>query len=245
MAIISIANAESCLGRYRLTTNLHAVALGISAEEVDATVFGDTAPRRLVGMMDDAIAYDGYMDEENAGLARAAALGSQDVVFTSWPLGGVGGALTDIAYCGRAMFSEFKCDFKRGDVGRFNLSGKCSPGEKSVRGTLMHNANRTSSSNSTGVQLGAVGATQRVYAAAHVIAFGGTNPTLGVTVKNSPTQGGAYTTRLTFAQATGLTSEWVSAAGALADTWWRIDWAIGGSAGPNFTFVVAVGIQTP
>ncbi|MBI3936767.1 MAG: hypothetical protein HY323_07300 [Betaproteobacteria bacterium] len=243
MAIQTFRDAETWIGAYRLTTNLHAVALGQKLDEIDATVFTDTGRRLLGGIPDHALNIEGYMDEANAGAAAEAALGEADTVFSVAPIGGAGGALTDVAYLGRALFGKFEGAVKVGDLYRFSLGGVCSPGERIVRGTLMHNATRTTSSNSTGVELGAVGAAQYVYGALHVIAASA-GDTLDVTVKSSATQGGAYTTRLTFTQAAGITSEWKSAAGAITDTWWRIDWTVGG-AGISFTFVVTVGIQTP
>jgi hypothetical protein len=51
-------------------------------------------------------------------------------------------------------------------------------------------------------------------------------------------------TRLTFAQKTAAGYEFKSAAGAITDDWWRVDWTIGGTATPTFSFVVAVGIFT-
>ena len=245
MAIATYRDAETWIGGYRLTTNMHTVGLGQSVEEVRASVFTDTGPRRLAGMPDHAIAIEGYMDEANSGAAAAAVLGSQDSVFSVAPLGGAGGALTDIAYSGRAQFSGLEGGLKPGDLYRFSLRGKCSPGERLVRGVLMQNAQRSATSQTTGVQVGAVSATQYVYGALHVYAFEGTTPTLDVVVSSSATQGGAYTARLTFTQQSGLAAEWKSAAGAITDTWWRVEYTIGGSASPKFTFAVTVGIQTP
>jgi hypothetical protein len=51
------------------------------------------------------------------------------------------------------------------------------------------------------------------------------------------------TTRVTFSQATGRTSQWATpVAGAITDDWWDISWTIGGTGGPDFTFVAVVGI---
>ena len=44
---------------------------------------------------------------------------------------------------------------------------------------------------------------------------------------------------ITFAQATGLTSEWLSVVGPITDDWWRVDFTF---VGTSATFVCVVGI---
>ncbi len=46
---------------------------------------------------------------------------------------------------------------------------------------------------------------------------------------------------ITFAQATGVTSEYKTNATANTDDFWRVAWTIGGTA-PSFEFVVLIGI---
>jgi hypothetical protein len=50
------------------------------------------------------------------------------------------------------------------------------------------------------------------------------------------------TTQITFPQKTFVTSEWLSAAGAITDDYWRVGYTIGGST-PSFNFAVVVGIR--
>ena len=47
------------------------------------------------------------------------------------------------------------------------------------------------------------------------------------------------TNRITFTQATGVTSELLSVAGAITDDYWRLSYTI---VGGSFTFAVALGI---
>jgi hypothetical protein len=129
-----------------------------------------------------------------------------------------------------------------GELAMGNISGSSSTGPV-VRGKLLHpsNVSRSSSSTGTGRQLGAVAAGQKVYAALHVIAASGT-PTLDVIVQSDDNAGFTTpTTRLTFTQATGLTSELLSTAGAITDDYWRVSYTIGGSS-PEFAFAVTCGI---
>lgn len=131
-----------------------------------------------------------------------------------------------------------------GELAMGTISGSSSTGPV-VRGKLLHpsNVDRTSSSTGTGRQLGAVSATQKVYAALHVISASGTSPTLDVIVQSDDNAGfTSPTTRITFTQATGRTSQLSSLAGAITDDYWRVSYTIGGSATPTFAFAVTCGI---
>lgn len=114
-----------------------------------------------------------------------------------------------------------------------------------VRGALIHpsNVSRTSSSTGTGRELGAVAAGKRMYAALHVIAASGTNPTLDVIVQSDDNSGfTSPSTRITFTQQTGIGYGWGSVAGAVTDTHWRISYTIGGTDTPTFAFAVTAGV---
>lgn len=131
-----------------------------------------------------------------------------------------------------------------GDMHRFDWKGETGQSPLIHTGVLMAaKAARTSSSNSgTAQQLGAVGASQRIWAALHVFAASGTTPSLAVTVKSDNSVGfGSPTTQITFTSATTATSEVKSTAGAITDDYWRVDWTISGTT-PSFTFAVAIGI---
>jgi len=49
------------------------------------------------------------------------------------------------------------------------------------------------------------------------------------------------TSRMVFAQATGITSEWLPLAGAITDDYWRLAVTVGGTT-PSFNYVVVLGI---
>lgn len=131
-----------------------------------------------------------------------------------------------------------------GELAMGSISGSSSTGPV-IRGKLLHpsNVSRTSSSTGTGQQLGAVAAGKSVYAALHVISASGTSPTLDVIVQSDDNSGFTTpTTRLTFSQATGRTSQMTSLAGAITDDYWRVSYTIGGTGGPAFSFAVSCGI---
>lgn len=112
-----------------------------------------------------------------------------------------------------------------------------------IRGTILHPLTaRGSSASVTALQLGAVSATQRVFGALHVTAASGTTPSLTVNVQSDDNSGmSSPTTRASFTATDTTTSELVSAAGAITDDWWRVNWTISGSS-PSFTFIAIIGI---
>lgn len=138
---------------------------------------------------------------------------------------------------------------RKGNVGELamgDISSTVAQGPL-VRGQLLHpsNVSRTSSSTGTERQMGAVGATQRLYAALHVISASGTSPTLDVKIQSDDNSGfTSATDRITFTQATAKTSELSSVAGAITDDYWRVSYTIGGSDTPTFAFAVTAGIAT-
>ena len=130
-----------------------------------------------------------------------------------------------------------------GELAMGSVSGSTSSGPV-VRGKLLHPSStaRTTSSTGTGRQLGAVASGKSMYAALHVISASGSTPTLDVKVQSD--DNGSFTTptdRITFTQATDVTSEWGSVAGAITDDYWRVSYTIGGTD-PSFAFAVTCGL---
>jgi hypothetical protein len=95
----------------------------------------------------------------------------------------------------------------------------------------------------TAVQLGAVSATKRLYAALHVLSISGTaTPTLTVRVQSDTVGFPSPTTQLTFAAATTVGGQILRTnTGAITDDYYRVDYTISGT-NPSFLFVVTAGI---
>ena len=121
----------------------------------------------------------------------------------------------------------------------FSLSAE-GRGEKSVSGEILviPATTHTSSSTSPVNNLGAVSATQKIYSALHVISASGT---LAVTVKSASNEAFSadVTTELTHTSVgSSVTAEMLSAAGAITNTYWRVDFTVSGS----YQFIVSLGI---
>jgi hypothetical protein len=122
-----------------------------------------------------------------------------------------------------------------GDMAGMNISGATAG--VMADGVVMYDDSTASSGNTSGSQVGSVSATRAMFANLHVTAAAGTS--LDVVVQSDDNAGfTSPTNRITFTQATGVTSEHLSVAGAITDDYWRISYTI---VGGSFTFVVAIG----
>lgn len=139
-------------------------------------------------------------------------------------------------------------NFKFGDaVGEINpWSGTVKSSWPLVRGQIAHppGTPRTVTGTGTALNLGAVAAGKRLYAALHVLSVAGTTPSITARVESDDAAGmSSPTTRLTFGAATAVGGEILRSDGtAITDTHYRLAWTISGTT-PSFMFAAAIGIQ--
>lgn len=148
-----------------------------------------------------------------------------------------------LAYLGRAQETKYSLFGPVGELTPFSVDTRYNT--PVLRGQVLHpnGTARTTTGTGTGVQLGAVTALQRMFAALHVHSVAGTSsPTITVKLQSSVDNTFASPTdRVTFTGATAISGQFSSAIGAITDTWWRAAWTISGSS-PSFTFTVTAGI---
>jgi len=237
MSTIVLSDQKIWLDAYDLTGDMNALGLDYSAEMQDDTVFGDDTKSMKGGLKMVTASAEGFMNT-NTDQPLFDAIGVADKPFSF----GAESAEGSTAFTFKSVMSEYS---PGGEVGAmYGFSASAAASGSLVRGTLMTNRTETATDDGTQRTLGAVAADEALYAALHVTAASGTNPTLDVVVESSATGAfaGEETTRITFTQATDVTSEWSSVAGAITDTYWRVTWAIGGTDTPTFTFAVIAGI---
>lgn len=238
-----LKSAKVYVAEYDFSSYTNQVSLSYEYPEVECTAFGDTCRDYLPGIPNLTIEWSGHAasDDTTPGSEDflAADIGTSDIPIT---IGATGADVTPGYFCKVGEYSRTL----GGSVGdMYGFTAKGTPqGTQLVRGKfLAPAASRTSSSTGTINQLGAVSATQSVYAILHVFSASGTSPTLDVIVESDEAVGfSSGATKITFTQASAATSEWKSAAGAITDTYWRVGWTIGGSDTPTFNFAVIVGI---
>ncbi len=229
----AMLNARIWYDDQALSTQLNAVALDYSAEELDATVLTDTTKTRAGGLKDAQAVLAGFWNStEDAVLFAQVGLNNPLLV-------AAGPAVGDVAYGMVAIDGQWSLDGEHGELLGFSITLNSGNDGPLVRGQLMINASITESGNGTAKQLGAVtAAANRVYSGLHVTAFDGTS--LDVLVESDDAEGmGTAQTRITHTQAIGLTSEWSSAVGPITDDWWRYSYTF---VGTSATFAGVIGI---
>ncbi len=243
MSKLVYKNCKLYSGGYNLSGDVNEMSFEYEFKEVPAFDFSSTAEYSIPGL--PKIAYDlkGAVQMNSPTLAVEDILMAQIVTLDN-PLTfcALTGADGDIAYFTKACGFTYSPGAPVGDLYKYQAKGAGS-GEVLVRGQMAATGAKTVTGTGTALNLGAVTAAQKVYAALHVVAASGAAPTLDVIVESDDAQGFATpVTRATFAQQNAISSAFVSAAGPITDTWWRAKWTIGGG-GPSFTVAVVIGIQ--
>jgi hypothetical protein len=136
----------------------------------------------------------------------------------------IGSADGSVTYFGRTLATSYTpLQGAPGELAMSSITAKTSTGPL-VRGLRIFppSTSVTATANGTGRQLGALSASQTLYAAMHVLSRTGT---LSMTLKIQSDDNAGFTTptdRITsFTAATGRTYQWGSVAGAVTDTYWR------------------------
>lgn len=228
-----------------LTANSNKIELSSEVEVKDSTNYASNGYKEVMGGLAQAeIAGEGQWEAGDPGKVDDA----------SWAqLGGIGpwsisannsAAVGDLAYLMSAMRAEYKAFDAVGEVAPWTSTAKST--WPMARGQFAHppGTARTASGSGTALNLGAVTAGKRLYAALHVLSVSGTTPSITVRVESDDGSGFASpTTRLTFDAATAVGGQILRTDGtAITDTWWRMAWTVSGTT-PSFMFVAALGIQ--
>lgn len=242
MAVFILKDQKFYVASYDLTGDTSTVSIEHSAADLDVTAFGDSSVSRIAGLESITLSQEGFYQAGSGSVDEALStrLGGAMRPITVGKSSGTDG---DAAWMFNATTFSYTPFGAVGEATPFSTSAASD--SVLVDATFLHDdsAAETSTGNGTARQLGAVAAGETLYASLHVLAASGTTPTLDVTIESDDDSGMASpATQITFTQATGTTSEWQTAAGAITDDWFRVAFTIGGGS-PSFTFVVAVGIK--
>jgi len=245
MSAQTLTNAKLWVAGFDWSGDMNALALKYGAELQDKTNFASGGfHERLPGLQFFSFNHEGYWSDGVNAIDDAifnTVFAAKNTVMTFDPSNAA--AEGDICYTGQIDVANYAPGAKVGEVLKFSVSGD-SDGDPLVRGTLMASRTVTASGNGPINQLGAVAAGKKVYAALHVLqGVSGTTPTLAVKVQSAAAVGFASPTdRITFSSANAPGAQWGSAAGAITDQFWRVNFTVGGTT-PSFPFVVVVGIR--
>lgn len=242
MAVYVNQDISYLVGSIEVACNAKSAVLNTEVAELDTTSLCTTGWTSVIGGLKSGM-FDMTL------MADFVALGLDETLYGYFATADVpqslciGSADGSLAYLWRGI--ETKYGIIEGNVGELamsKVSGKSSTGPV-IRGKLIHpsSASRSATGNGTGYQLGAVSATQALYAALHVTARTGT---ASMTLKIQSDDNAGFTTptdRITsFTAATGRTYQWGSVAGAVTDDYWRCVYTITGTG--TIQFGVTAGI---
>jgi hypothetical protein len=161
-----------------------------------------------------------------------------NIVITSCPQNDSAG---QPSYTGTFNISDYNKTHSIGEMVKFTINAKAS-GSIWFKGVVLEGdtAVAGAGSSATPLVLGAVAATQGVYAALHVTAADA-SAALVVKVQSDTINFPSPTDVILFSTFNTVGAEVKSAMGANTDTYWRCSWTIGG--GKNARFTVCVGIR--
>lgn len=247
MALFVLDNVRLFAGGCDFTTRTNKVELAVDYEEKDATNFGSGGWKEVLGgLASSALGAEGQWEAGDLGKVDNAVWAAVGTV-GGWTVCPDGAAVGDLAWLSQALESSYKLGGQVGDIAPWNavFAGAWPV----ARGVVAHppGTARTATGSGTAIQLGAVSATQYVYANLNVLSIAGTStPTITVKIQSDNAEGfGSATDRITFTgvtDVTGISGQISRTAGAVTDDWWRAQWTISGTD-PSFLFVVSVGIQ--
>ena len=230
MATQVVKNRPSWLGSLNIGDYASTLAMEYGAEAADNTVLTDVYRSNAGGLLTFGFSADTYADYTDADLAIF------NGVNTAVPLTfatGTGDA-DDIAFMINALqVSATPIAGTVGDMAGTNISGNAVG--RLVKGTIEFNGSAATGGATAVSQIGAVSAEQSVYANLHVTAS--TGSTLNVVIQSF--NGSNVVNRITFNQATGVSSQSLSLAGPITEEYWRVSYTM---TGGSFTFAVAIGI---
>jgi len=241
MAAQILSNAKVYVAGDDVSGDMNAVALKATAELKEATSLIDLTRTRRPGLKDVSFQLEGFW---NGGVGNV-----DETMFNNVPLPNVPvtiapltGAESELCYFLQSDILEYKLGAKIGDVLPISVGGAAGSGPL-VRGTILTNSARTTTGTGTIMNVGAVGAAQKLYAILHVLSITPSgSPSLACKIQSAALVGfGSPSDRVTFSASVAVGAQYaVPVAGAITDAFWRANWTLTNIT--SITFLVAMGI---
>ena len=230
------------LAQYDFSSYTTDLSVDLEVDEVETTTHASGGVREYKGGLKKSTAKGvTFADSVTSGTETAIAglLGTEGVIFTA-SVDGTAGSRTATV---RGFVNGYTFGGKVGDMAHMDFTHTGANNEGVLHGSLLYPKTTTiTSTSSTAIQLGAVASTQKVYGALHVFGASGAGTGLVVKLQSAASAGGSYTDQVTFTSTATTTYELKSTAGAITDTYWRVNVQVAGSS-PSFSFAVAAAIQ--
>lgn len=241
MASFVLTDAKIWVAQYDLSGDMNAVALEEAVDPKDATTFGAGTRIHKGGLADVRLSAEGLFNADLTDAVVPSLIGNTNSL-VPLSVAAQGATEGNVAHIFPASLAEYQFGAPVGEMLAFSLQAaavRTIPGSgtraRLARGQILLSTQKTATGSGTAFQLGAVGATQKLYVAMHVLAQSGGTPTLRV---QSDDNGGfaSATTRAT----SGSIADWLVVNGPITDDWWRADWTFSGT---NFTAIVIAAIR--
>ncbi len=244
MSSFVIKGRQVWLGGYRFDNQLNMAAVSAGRDDLDATVLSSNTRIHKAGVKTAGFAVEGFWESGDDSIDEQlhTNLDIQDlpVLFAA-----MNGSVGEIGYFMKTQQLSYNQDMANAELHKVTAEGK--PRGNLVRGTFeMNSTGLTASGDSAGVQLGQIDAdtNQKLYAGLFVAAVG--TGSVDVVIESDDNAGfTSPTTRITFAQATGVGAQILELAPGtdITDEYWRASYTIAGGA-PSVDLAVVLGIQT-
>ncbi|MFI6861786.1 hypothetical protein ACIBKZ_18120 [Streptomyces sp. NPDC050421] len=219
------------------------IELTSEIEDKDATTYRSGGWKEVLGGLGSAeISAEGLWEAGDPSKVDDASWSTLGGIgpYTVCPGDSVVGAL---AYVTSGMRTDYKVGDAVGEIAPW--SGTVKSSWPLVRGQIAHppGTARTATGTGTALNLGAIPAGKRLYAALHVLSATGTTPSITARIESGDAALTTPTTRLTFAAATAAGGQILRGDGtAITDTHYRVAWTVTGTT-PSFMFCVSLGIR--
>jgi hypothetical protein len=246
MPAFQLVDVDVAAGGLDLACFTNSVSMTVEVSDIDATTFcsgGWMVP--IAGRRSSSWTMSGPTDMQTATAAQTSAVDEfiGTSIGTSYPLSVVpeGATVGNPGYFGQGILMSR--DILNGTVGELATHSMTFGGNVPVvRGFVETESTIVASGNSAGTNLGAVSATQRLWACVHFFTAGGTTPSITVKIQSDDNSGfSSPTDRITFSAATAKGGQFSSATGAITDTYWRAVWTVSGTT-PSFQTRILLGI---
>ncbi len=225
MSATVLTNSFAYVAGYDFTGDSNKLDIAAQAVKVDKTTFRsagwEESVKGIRGMNMELNGYTGFAaTEADAQLFSAFSSASVSQVATMGPVE-TEGELAWLSACGVYDYTAYG---ELGQLSPMKLTGVGRDAYGLVRGVLLKKQGAVSATGAigTGVQVGAVSASQFLYSTFHLLGTAATTITAVVESAAASNFAGA-TTRITFGPLTAVGGSWATrVAGAITDTWWRV-----------------------
>lgn len=248
MAAFALTDTKILVGGLDQSCFSDNIGLERTGDTIDVTTFCSGGWREFApGLSSWSASFGGPQD---LAATAASATHTPDEYYqlnvgTAYPITFVpnGDAEGAVAYGSQALLQQYTpLTGSVGDAAKHNIMATPYLNTPLVRGVLATKQTVTATGVGTGHNLGAVSASQRVYCAVHLLTRGGTGSFTGELYSDDNSGFTSATSRgVVINGATSRTSAFISTAGAITDTWWRLIWAVSGGS-PSFEVRVFIGI---